>query len=103
MFGPRFIPHARLKFFCDSSLNVTEDVVNQVAFDGEGYEKIKKIMGCRWNESSSTWELHVAWRGFETSNYTWEPISQLFADVPVLVKRYVQALPNGSETIAALS
>ena len=76
-------------------------MVNQVAFDGEGYE-IEQILGCRWNESSSHWELHVAWRGFETTDYTWEPIRQLYADVPVLVKRYVQTLPNGHEILAAL-
>ena len=60
---------SRLRFYCDASLNITQELVDQVAFDDEGYE-IARILDSRWNNYENFWEVYVAWRGFETIDYT---------------------------------
>ena len=35
-------------------------------------------------------DMLVQWRGHDDTNNTWEPLSQLVADVPALVTKYVK-------------
>ena len=93
---------SRLRFYCDSSLNVTEDLFNQVANDDGGYE-IEKFLDSRWNNSLETWEVYVAWRGFDQTDYTWEPLLRLFSDAPIHTRRCISELPNHSELQPFLS
>ena len=39
----------------------------------------------------------MQWAGFEQSEATWEPLSTLAEDVPVLIAQYAATLPNESE------
>jgi len=39
---------SRLRFYSDSSLNITEDILAQVAHDGYGFE-IEDLIDARWN------------------------------------------------------
>ena len=73
-----------------------------MAFDDEGYE-IARILDSRWNNYQNFWEVYVAWRGFETIDYTWEPLISLYRDAPVHVKRCLSELPNSTEVLSTLS
>jgi hypothetical protein len=92
---------SRLRFYCDSSLHITEELVEQVASDGDGYE-IDRILEGRWNSKAQAWAVLVAWRGFEEMDCTWEPLLTLYDDAPVFVKRCLSGLSNRTELLAAL-
>ena len=57
---------------------------------------VKTFLGHKKNESGE-WALRVQWVGFEQSEATWEPLSTLAEDVPVLIAQYAATLPNESE------
>ena len=44
--------------------------------------------------------LKVRWQGFDESEDTWESLKQLYADVKVIVEKYVQAENNDDLTAA---
>ena len=96
----------RLKFYEDSSLHVTEDLINQIAHDGNGF-LINRLNDLRLNAVSGIPEIQVIWQGFEESDSTWEPVENLRNgfeesdstwepvenlrnDVPVLVKAFLK-------------
>ena len=37
-------------------------------------------------------EVLVQWRGLELADATWEPLQNLYEDVPVLITRFLQGL-----------
>ena len=51
------------------------------------------FQGERKNEISGGYELMTAWRGFDVTKNTWEPVSHLLGHVPELVKRYAADKP----------
>ena len=59
----------RMRFYSDSSLNITEDLIAQIAHDGHGFE-ISQLKDARWNSSSKHWELLTSWQGFEEAQAT---------------------------------
>ena len=44
--------------------------------------------------------LKVRWQGFDDSEDTWEPLEQLYADVKVMIDKYVAATDNDDLTAA---
>ncbi len=60
-----------------------------VAHNSEGHV-VEKITGHRYDKPSTTYELRVKWKGLQEVESTWESAAELYSDVPVLVKKYVQ-------------
>jgi hypothetical protein len=87
----RYEVHAtRLKFYADASMNVTEEIRQHVANQGITLA-VREIMDHRRNNRTRQWELLVSWRGLESSEDSWEPLDDIYADVPILVRDYIVA------------
>jgi len=77
----RYIVHStRLKFYHDSSLNVTEELRQHTAHQGFLYT-VESFNTFRWNAHSKKWEFNISWQGFPDES-TWEPFASLLQDVP---------------------
>jgi hypothetical protein len=77
----------RLKFYSDSSLSITEELKHQLRHDGAGYD-VESIINYR--KHSGQWELEVKWLGFSGEETTWEPLLQLYEDIPHFVRVFLQ-------------
>jgi hypothetical protein len=71
----------RLRFYHDSSLNVTAELIEHVAHNEQGYE-VLALKDLRFDPESKQFMVLVAWKGFEEHDSSWEPILVLSEDVP---------------------
>ena len=83
---------SRLRFYSDSMLNVSDELLKQIAHDGAGYE-IEDVLDVRYDGKKNAWELLISWLGFDDIENSWEPLSDLLKDCPVFIKRQLKALP----------
>jgi transposase InsO family protein len=98
--GARRQVHAsRLRYYCDSKLEVTEELYEQVAFDDEAFV-IEKLIEFR--PSSSSYEFLVQWQGFEASDRTWTSFETLKEDVPALLTQWLKKQRRSPEVQAML-
>ena len=96
----KFHAHSsRLKFYCDKDLNITADLKFQITHDEMRY-KIEKILDHSLIEEE--YKFLILWQGFDKEDATWEPISVLLEDVPVLLKTYILKLDNKDNLKKAL-
>ena len=51
--------------------------------------KVEKFLDWTVNTDGEV-DMLVQWRGHDDTNNTWEPLTQLVADVPALVTKYVK-------------
>ncbi|GMF25827.1 unnamed protein product [Phytophthora fragariaefolia] len=79
---------SRLKFFADSSLDVTEELVAHIGNQGMVLE-IEQFKDHRFSQSSNEWQLLVSWVGLQAEEDSWESLEAMVAEVPVKVKEYV--------------
>lgn len=91
---------SRLKHYCDPELGSTAEIREHVAVQGIVLG-VRDIIGHRYDTTAKEWQLHVAWRGLEDSENSWEPFLAMYADVPVLVTTYVESV-NTTELTAML-
>ena len=78
---------SRLRFYCDSLLEVSAAVKRHAAKFDAAYE-VDEIIGHRVNASSGVEEMCVRWAGFEEEDSSWEPLQTLQEDVPALVQAF---------------
>jgi hypothetical protein len=92
----------RLKFFRNSSFEVTDDVTEYLQFlDGE-LCIVELFIGIRLKDGRA--QLHVIWRGFELEDATWENLDVMNEDLPNAVASYLAALKdNGTVAEKALA
>lgn len=85
--GEEFHSHAaRLKFYCDSSLEVSLDLKYQIAHDEMRYQ-VDTIEEYAFQDDEH--KLLIHWKGFDKEDSTWEPFSVICEDVPSMVKDFV--------------
>ena len=82
----QFVHAARMKFYSDSSLNVTEKLIEQVAHDDTGYI-IEELLDIRKNGDS--FDVHVRWLGFSSLDDTWEDVFGLAHQVPKMLMKFL--------------
>jgi transposase InsO family protein len=83
-----FEAHARrLRFYADSSLNVTEDIRDYVQDSTMTFE-IKEICDFRKGEEGD--ELFIHWLGFEKDERTWESFDQIQEAAPKMVSDFMR-------------
>jgi hypothetical protein len=58
-----------------------------VAFRQSEYE-VSSLQDLLWSSSTSRFEVLASWRGFDTAEDNWEPLSSLATDVPQLLQRF---------------
>ncbi|GMF40736.1 unnamed protein product [Phytophthora fragariaefolia] len=79
---------SRLKFYSDSSLNVTEGRLAHISSQGIVLA-IEKLEDHRLNSKINDYEILVQWRGLKPIEDSYEPLSSLARDIKRLVKQYV--------------
>lgn len=79
---------SRLKFFADSSLDVTEELLAHVGNQGMVLE-IEQFKDHRFIKSRNEWQLLVSWVGLQVEEDSWESLRTMTAEVPVKVNEYV--------------
>ena len=78
---------ARLRFYADATLEITEDLKDQAAHDSHRFY-VERIMGWRTLDDDTV-QLKVRWVGFTAAQDSWEPATALHADVPEVVLRWL--------------
>ncbi|GMF55364.1 unnamed protein product [Phytophthora fragariaefolia] len=86
---------SRLRFYADSSLDVTEEIRELVSNQGmllgvEGFADF------RFNASASGWELLANWTGLQDIEASWEPLHSLMKEVPVKVREYANSVEDAA-------
>jgi hypothetical protein len=81
---------ARLLFYSDHLLQVTQQLVDHVARQGMLFS-VDCIEDFR--DTSHGIEVLVKWLGFSNIEASWEPLTAMFADVPDYVHRFLDTLP----------
>jgi hypothetical protein len=81
---------SRLKLFAAKDLLVTQDLLDHVAYV-EGGHIVEELRDCRFDKGTKQWTILVKWMGLSEAGTTWEPVANLVADVPVLVRNFVRA------------
>jgi transposase InsO family protein len=84
---------SRLKFYVDKQCGDVEDL-KCYAMAHQDTFLVDKLLECRCVKGE--WEIKVQWVGFDILEATWEPLSILQADVPVMVQTALDALSHPS-------
>ena len=79
----------RMKYYADKTLNVTEDLKNQISYDDRHY--VEKVVNWRVDDADAL-QLRVRWVGFTAAEDSWEEANRLHDDVPVVVERYLRTI-----------
>jgi hypothetical protein len=72
---------------------VTQDLLDHVAYV-EGGHIVEELRDCRFDKTQKHWTILVKWMGLSEAETTWEPVTNLVEDVPVLVHNFVIARGN---------
>jgi hypothetical protein len=78
----------RIRFYQDSSLDVTADLLAQIAHKNSGYD-VHSLSALRYDADASEYSVLVSWLGFEPADSTWEPLLSLHKDVPDLLAKFL--------------
>ena len=88
------VHNSRLKFYSDSKLNITEELLKTISHNDPHYETITKMLGLRLNSKTGNYEVQCRWRNFSHEEPTWEPISNLHIDVLEMLDRFLKKHTN---------
>jgi hypothetical protein len=55
---------------------------------------VEELRDCRFDKAQKHWTILVKWMGLIEAETTWEPVTNLVEDVPVLVHNFVIARGN---------
>ncbi|RHY23382.1 hypothetical protein DYB32_009216 [Aphanomyces invadans] len=80
----------------------TEDLMEHIAFGDQGFH-VAKFDGLR--KVDGAYQILVHWLGLDELEASWKPANQLYADVLVVVRRWVQAnaqMAGMKELVAAI-
>ena len=84
---------SRLRFYHDPSLETSAELIAFAAQTGIGYA-IKSIIEFRINDITGVPEVLIEWTGFEDEDSTWEPLSVIEEDAPLLIKQFSRENPQ---------
>jgi hypothetical protein len=95
------ISHAqRLKFYSDNLLNDKDTLLSYMQASENDKYTIDSLLDIRI--ANSSYDVLVSWLGFPDEN-TWEPIENLYEDVPLLLRQFLLNFPKGKEIFDSLS
>ena len=84
-----------LKFYSDSSLNITTDLLQHIQHQDMVYE-VDSIMD-HWQTmtpSGPKLEFKIHWKAFDSLEDSWEPAETLQDDIPLLIHQYAELHDN---------
>ncbi len=79
---------SRLKYYHDRSLNVNEDLIQQVAHSQGSYE-VEDFGSVRYNAKTKNYEVEIKWRGLGWAESSFEPVANIMEDVPMAFKSWL--------------
>ena len=91
----------RLEFYSDKSLNVSEELREQLRFQLESYD-VERLMDVRYNRRLRGYEVLTRWHGFQEADDSWEPLEEMAASVPALVRRLRDASRISAQAKSAI-
>ena len=74
---------------------MTAALYENICLTGSSYI-VDKIDDIRTNQDSGEVELLIFWKGFESTDSTWEPFATIVEDVPKLVRGFLKTSPSDS-------
>jgi hypothetical protein len=95
----RWVHGDRIRLYSDDKLDLTDEIKKQFAHDNESYQ-VEQIHGCRLSSETHQLELLVEWKGFTEEENSWEPLKNLFEDVPELIRNYQKRLKKEESAYA---
>ncbi|POM77825.1 LOW QUALITY PROTEIN: Chromodomain containing hypothetical protein [Phytophthora palmivora] len=75
---------SRLKLYADSSLEITEELLDHIACQGT-LLAVETIVDHRINSDMKAYEVKIKWSGLETIEDSWEPMKTMKEDIPQLL------------------
>jgi len=89
--GKKSVAHgSRLKFFRNSSYNVSDECLDQLAFQDGELCVVDKFVDIRMHEGA--FQVLCEWKGFDEEDPAWEDIDTMRQDVPVLLQEFLEEL-----------
>ena len=85
---------SRIKCYDDSSLEVTEELLQTIQHNNPPLQTVEKLLALRYNEDQDRYEVQVQWKGFDYEDPTWEPFLTLQEDIPDLMATFLQDYPD---------
>ncbi|GMF31526.1 unnamed protein product [Phytophthora fragariaefolia] len=79
---------SRLKMYADSSLNVTDELLEHVSAQGI-LLAVDELLEHRWNNDIHDYEIRVSWKGLQQIEDSYEPLRSVAKEIRVLVDNYV--------------
>ena len=89
----------RLKKYADSSLDVTEELLDAIHHNEPHYNTVERLLALRFNPAVEHYEVQVKWRGFDYEAPTWEPLAVMHEDIPKMLNEFLQTY--GDQALAA--
>ena len=77
----------RCRHIAGPGITVTQAVQNSALHDQQRF-KVEAFDSWGFDEDGQV-QVLVRWRGFDDSERTWEPLAQLYEDVPVMLRKWV--------------
>ena len=94
----------RLRFYAESSLNVSEELLEQIRHDQVTYEVHKFVDIRRTQPNVNEFELLVRWKGFDPVEDTWEELLPMYEQLPQAVIQFfkvdMESLSDESKEVA---
>ena len=83
----------RIQFYCDRNLNITEEILNQFAYD-TAMRQIEKICDARMNSTNDDIEFLIKWRGFSDLENSWCPGFSVRYEDPEAINQFLNSFPE---------
>jgi hypothetical protein len=77
----------RVKFYRDASLEVTEELISFLEYHDSIFFVVENLIALR--QIGEDVQGQAKWFGFDDSESTWEPVSTMSADVPGMLRSFV--------------
>jgi hypothetical protein len=88
--GDELDVHAsRLKMYADDSLEVTDELLEHISAQGIVLA-VDKLKAHRWNSDIKDFEIAVGWKGLQSIEDSYEPLTDLAKEIRILVDTYVR-------------
>jgi hypothetical protein len=88
------IHSTRPKFYHDSSLELTAEILAHVAHQNSAFA-VRALRDLKYDPEAKAHYLLVSWLGFEEAESTWEPLLTIFEDLLAAVTSFLAGVPPG--------
>ena len=82
----------RMKLYCEAGREVTEDLLEHIAFGDSGFH-VERLDGVCVQDGR--YEVLVKWFGLEDEESSWEPAQNLLDDIPVVFVKWCESHRHG--------